>query len=459
MLPRRYPEPGDTMAKALTTQSVEKLRADAGRRLEIPDGLLAGLYLVVQPTGKKSWAVRYRADGKPRKLTLGPYPALDLSAAREAAKLALLGAQKGADPAKEKQVARRVAKERGNDDRDSFPSVARLFIERYAKPKNRRWKDSARILGLVPDRTRADDVDSPATFIVSPNSIAARWQDRRIQEIRRRDVLDILDQMMEAGKPIAANRTLATLRKMFAWAASRDIVEASPVAGVKAPATETSRDRVLTDDELRALWIACEAQDWPFGKFVQALILSGQRRDEVAGLRRSEISAGKAMWTIPKQRTKTGKTHDVPLPPALAELFDGQPIISGAAGYVFTTTGRSPISGFSKGKIAIDKRMLETLRKAASDRGEDPAKVALEPWRLHDLRRTVATGMARLSIDLPVIEKVLNHVSGSFAGIVGVYQRHSFADEKRRALDAWAAHVAGLSAPSPKDGAQLESVK
>lgn len=439
------------MAKGLTAASVEKLSANPDKRVEIPDGLLAGLYLVIQPSGRKSWAVRYRSDGATRKLTLGPYPALDLGAARDAARKALRDAQTGADPARDKQIARKEAKERGEDDRDAFPAVARLFIERHAKPNNRRWKDTARILGLIPDPTKPDDAEKPKTFIPAKKGIASRWQQRRVQEITRRDIIDLLDEMVEADKPIAANRALAALRKLFNWAAGRDIIVANPAAGLKAPAAETARDRVLSDDELRALWKASDELAWPMGRFVQALILTGQRRDEVAGMTRRELSMSSSMWTIPRARAKNDMAHDVPLSKASLQLLESLPTISGDAGYIFTTTGETPISGFSKAKIKLDEKMLAILQHEAADRGEDPRLVTLPAWRLHDARRTVATGMAKLGINLPVIEKVLNHQSGTFAGIVGVYQRHSFAEEKRRALDAWASFVETLVTDRPKD--------
>lgn len=427
------------MAKALTVASVEKLLPNPDRRIEIPDGLLAGLYLVVQPTGKKSWAVRYRAGRATRKLTLGAYPAIGLLAAREAAKAALLSAQKGADPAKAKRDERRDAKDRGLVDRDLYPNVGRLFVERYSKPKNRSWKETARILGLVPDASLPESSDDPKAFVVAAGSIAERWQSRRVQDIRRRDIIEVLDEMVDDDRPIAANRALSALRKMLSWAASRDILEASPAVGVKAPGVETSRDRVLSEAELRVLWKACEELAYPWGYFAQMLILSGQRRHEVAGMRTTEISG--ALWIIPRERAKNDIEHHVPISGSMQALLDRMPRIASRHGLLFTTTGSSSISGFSKAKTAIDAKMLEILQREAAERGDEPENVSVAPWRFHDLRRTVATGMARLGIGLPTIEKVINHMSGTFAGIVGVYQRHSFADEKRAALELWAEHV------------------
>jgi integrase len=189
-----------------------------------------------------------------------------------------------------------------------------------------------------------------------------------------------------------------------------------------------SRDRVLSDDELRLVWKAAEGMGWPFGPMVQLLVLTGQRRSEVAGMEWQEVDLEKATWVIPSHRTKNAEAHLVPLSPPAVAILASLPRVGD---YVFTTTGRTPVSGFSRAKAALDGR----------------AEIA--PWRLHDVRRTVASGMARLGVNLPVIEKVLNHTSGSFAGIVGVYQRHSFADEKRRALEVWGRFVEELVSDEP----------
>jgi len=438
------------MAKALTVLSVEKLRPDPARRVEVPDGLMPGLYLVIQPNGKKSWAARFRVAGKPKKLTLGTFPVLSLDDARQAARAALRDAQQGADPAAAKQQSKRAAREQAADDRDSFEAVARNFIDRYARPKNRSWLVQARHLGLVADPAKPDSAEDPKTFIAKADGAAARWQGKRVQEITRRDVIEYLDAIVDRGAPVMANRVLAALRKLFGWAVQRDILASNPADGIKAPSAETRRDRVLTDDELRAVWIAADGLGYPFGPFVRMLILTGQRRDEVAAMGWREINAGEALWSLPASRAKNGRAHDVPLSSAALAVLDGLPKIAGDARLVFTTTGATSISGFSRIKTRIDKEALALLRKWAKEAGGDPDAVELPHWTLHDLRRTAATGMARLGIALPVIEKVLNHVSGSFGGIVGVYQRHGYADERRRALDAWGSFVEALEADEPK---------
>lgn len=395
------------MARPLTTISVAKARPEKARR-EVPDGLLPGLYLVVQPSGARSWAVRYRHAGRSRKHTIGSYPKIDLAAARDIARAALRCVAEGRDPAGEKKRA-------STADCDSFDAVARQFMDRHARPHTRSWRTTARILGLAPDKDQWRRTGGGAV---------ALWGSRQITDVARRDVLDLIDSLIDAGTPAAANRALATVRKLFAWAASRDIIKASPCLGVKPPAPPRSRDRVLSDAELRVVWRAADAIGFPFGAMVKLLILTGQRRNEVAEMCWGEIDLSRALWTIPAARAKNKREHEVPLSTAAVAVLDGVPRIGG---FVLTTNGQTPISGFSRAKRRLDD-----------------AGGALSPWTLHDLRRSAASGMARLGSPLPVIERALNHVSGSFAGIVGIYQKHSFADEMRAALEAWGAHVTNL---------------
>jgi integrase len=194
----------------------------------------------------------------------------------------------------------------------------------------------------------------------------------------------------------------------------------------------------LSDDELVLIWRAAEKIGGPFGVLVQLLALTGQRRDEVAGLRWEELDFEGRLWTLPRGRVKTDQGHVVPLSAAAVTIISSIPRIAESP-FVLTTNGTAPSSGYSKGTRKLDALLPPDM----------PA------WRLHDLRRTVASGMARLGINLPVIEKVLNHSSGSFAGIVSVYQKHSFADEKRAALDAWGQHVERVVSGKPAKVVQL----
>jgi integrase len=360
--------------------------------------------------------VRYRSGGRPRKLTLGTYPGIDLSNARELARRALVAVAQGRDPALEKKNARPdvVARER-----DLFEKVATQFLERYAKANTREttWREAQRLLN---------------------RDVIPKWKGRTVREISKRDVIELLDSKVDEGSPIMANRILATVRRLFGWCVERGILETSPCFGVKAPAPERSRDRVLSDLELRLVWRACDDISWPFGPLTKLLVLTAQRRDEVSEMTWSELDLDAKVWTIPRERTKNDVAHEVPLSDAVIEILHSVPKVAGGERYVFTTNGVTPVGGFSRAKNRIDAAISKQRGSA------EP----LARWTFHDLRRTAASGMARLGINLPVIEKALNHTSGSFAGVVGVYQRHHFSDEKRQALETWARFILSIQQPS-----------
>ena len=396
------------MARALTARGVEAAKPGSDRR-EIPDGGLPGFYLVVQPSGAKSWALRYRAHGKPRKLTLGKYPATRLADAREAAREALAAVHRGEDPAAVRKAAR------ADPDRDLVRTVAAEFLKRHAS-KNRTAAETERILNRE----------------VLPN-----WGHRKVGRIERRDVIELLDAIVDRGAPTMANRTLATIRKLFNWAVERDVIKESPCAGVKPPAPERKRDRILTDDELRAFWRATAELGPPFGPLFRVMLLTGQRQSEVAEMAEGELRGD--VWVIPAGRAKNGKEHCVSLSVPAREALAAMPRIRNPKGFVFSTNGQTPPSGFSKAKARLDCHMAAHLDGT------------LEPFKLHDLRRTAASGMARAGARVEVVERVLNHVSGSFAGVAGVYQRHSYTKEVRAALEAWAELIGRIIGDAPID--------
>jgi integrase len=277
------------MAKALTVKTLENLKPGMTRR-EIPDGLLQGLYFILQPSGKASWAVRYRSHGQSRKLTIGPFPVVTLQHARELARTALARVVDGCDPAREKRIAKAPALVHD----DLIEKVVAEFVERYAKPNQ-----------------KPSSVYETERVLIK--EVVGRWKGRRLSEIGKSDVLAMLDEIVDRGSPILANRCLAAFRKMCGWAVERCMIDASPCGGIKAPAPETSRDRVLSDFELVAAWRAAKAAGWPFGTVTQLLILTGQRRSEVAGITWREIDLIGKTWNIPKERTKNGIAHSVPL--------------------------------------------------------------------------------------------------------------------------------------------------
>jgi integrase len=325
---------------------------------------------------------------------------------------ALRAAAEGRDPGREKAEGRAA---RAN----SVATVMVQFVERHVRrsTRPRTAKETERLLRV---------------------HVLPRWRELEVRDITRRDVLDMLDRVVDRGALISANRVFSVTRKFFNWCVERDIITASPCANVKPPTVERSRDRVLSDDELRLVWRAAKAVGGPFGALVQLLILTGQRRDEVAQMQWAELDLDQRLWTLPAERVKNNQKHEVPLADSVVAILQALPRIAGS-NFVLTTSGAVPASGYSKGKRRLDALL--------------PAD--LPQWCLHDLRRSVASGLARIGIGLPVIEKILNHASGSFAGIVGVYQHHQFADEKRKALEAWADFVTQLVADSPTKVASL----
>jgi integrase len=411
--------------KMLTAREVEHAKPAATRR-ELSDGG-SGLYLTVQPSGKKSWAYRYRYKGVPRKLTIGKCPPINLADARELATELSKAVAAGRDPAFEKREKR----ERG---RDLVRDVGDSFIEVYARPRNRSWKLMKRALELH------------AYPVIGKYDLSA---------VTRRDILDVLDRANEVG-PSAANYILAVMRRMFGWAVERDIIELSPCNGVKPPNKKNTRDRVLTDDELIAFMRACDRMDDTFGKMFKLLLLTAARRNEVSAAPWSEFDLEGTLWTIPAERAKNGVVCEMPLSAQAVTILESLPTydkddrLFPSADPESAAEGKTA-TGFGRAKRRLDKLMLEELQAIAKERGGKADKVILPDWVLHDLRRSAASGMARLGIGIHIVERLLNHVTGaSVGGIVAVYQRHDFRKEKEAAVTAWANFLDSLLAPSTK---------
>lgn len=428
------------MAKQLTAAAVQWLRPDKARR-EIRDGGCAGLYLIIQTSGHKSWALRFRRPGgRPAKLTLGPVDAAGQEAEGEpvlGAPLTLASARRLATELHRQRVLGKdiIAarhRERELHGAEIFATAATDYIEQYARRRTRGWRDRARLLGLRP-AAEGNELE------LIPNGLADRWRDRPINEIGGDDIHLIVDEACERGVPGLERRAngpsdsqaramFAGLSKMFGWLVERRRLRLNPCVGVRRPAALKARDRVLTDNELVAFWKAADAEHRQSGAVLKLLLLTGCRLNEVAGMHSAEISNNGATWIIPGERTKNHRSHVVPLPSLARELIASA---QREGEFIFTTTGDSPISIGSKIKSRLD------------------AAMKIPPWRFHDLRRTCATGMAEIGIAPHIVEAVLNHVSGARAGVAGTYNRAAYASEKKAALERWAAHVEGLIEERP----------
>jgi len=295
---------------------------------------------------------------------------------------------------------------------DKIGAAVAAFLERHVHRKNR------------PSSARA--TEGVFNAIVLP-----AWGGRTIDSIRRRDVIELVENVAAERGGYRANRALAALSKFFNWLVARDALAFSPAAGVEPPHKEEERTRILDDEELRALWLACE-HEGVHGQAIRMLILTGTRRNEVGQMPRSEIDEDHRLWTIPAARAKNDHNHAVPLSDQAWALIEARPRIAGCP-FVFTADGKVPVNNWDKVKHRISKR----------------AGIAADSWRFHDLRRTAASRMQKLGISVPVIEKALNHVSGTFRGIVGVYQTHDYADEVRIALQRWADRVEEIVGGKP----------
>jgi integrase len=394
---------------------VAKAAAPPKGRVEYFDTTFPALALRVTDSGHKSWSLFYRANGRLRRYTIGPYPAFDPAAARKAASTALHKVQAGGDPAEEKR-ARRLAPKPEADD---FASVAREYLERQVRRNTAAstYRETARII---------------------EQDVIPEWGKRSIGSIANRDVIALVDKKIAAGAEVQANRVLARLRTLFGWAVEKDRISVNPCDGLRPPTKEKARDRVLSDAEIRAFWTATDELGWPFGPLFRLLLLTAQRRDEVATLDWGEIGLEGRLWSLPREKAKNDQGHDVHLSQRAADILTALPHIDG--GLVFSTNGRTAVSGFSRAKERLDSFMAKVL-------GEP-----VEPWILHDLRRTATTGMAGLKIAPHVVDRVLNHTSGTIRGVARVYNRFEYSDEQRAALEAWGrkvdAIVSGASAAS-----------
>jgi integrase len=431
-----------------TAAAIKKLKAGPTRK-EIRDTGAQSLYLIVQPSGHRSFAVRFRDQrGAPVKITLGAVdlgaePAepptleqhlgtpLTLSMARTLAaelhRRRALGRNVVTDTKAVRNRRRAVMVEATEN---SFASVARRFIEEHARPKTRKWRESARFFGLA----YPTDGGEPETL---PNGLAAQWADRPIGEIDADIVWAVTSEIRRLGVPglkrrsrgpteVQERQAMAALSSLFTWAVDQRLVKTNPCRDVRRPKPSPARDRVLDVEEIRKFWTAAEAERIEIAVALKLLLLLGARREEIARMTWGELNADHTVWVLPSARAKNRRELVTQLPPLAQELLATMPRYDGH--YVFTTTGRAAINSWSDIKHRLDAVMK-------------PAR----PWVIHDLRRSFVTGLAELGVRPDVIELLVNHRGGTRASVAGTYNRSELMAERRAALVRWADHLDALT--------------
>lgn len=394
----------------ITKQAVDATHPGTKDKL-LWDTKLAGFGLKVTPAGSKVFIYQYRLGGrgsKVRRYTIGKLGVFTPDKARsEAERLARLVAQ-GTDPQGAKVERQRQAVVLAFDS----------YLDRFERERLKvGWKSTS-------DEVRAM-LDRYALPVL---------RDKPLSDVTRADLSAVLAPVRD--RPASAAKLFAVLRHLFKWAISEGDLAHSPMDGMNAPKGPAGRDRYLSDGELLLVWKASGEMGYPFGPLVRLLILTGARRDEVSGMSWDELRQGDSLWSLPAVRAKNGNAAEIPLSSlataAITELA-GKVEKWPRRGLLFSTTGKTAVSGYSRAK-----KRLDTAIEKLND-GE-----ALDHWTFHDLRRTFATGMQRLGVRFEVTEAILNHVSGSRSGVAGIYQRHDWKPEKKAALQAWSDHVERL---------------
>jgi integrase len=454
------------MSKRLTAAAVAKLRAGKTGR-EVPDGTVPGMYLDIRSTGSKAFVFRYRRpDGRPAKMTIGSVDVsgkenggdpvlrghLTLAAARvlatEARRQVALGRDPGAEHLAEKERRRSVALEKAST---TFSACAARFIAEHRVPKKgrkpRNWREVARILGLAYPQD-----DGEPTEI--EGGLASRWRDKPISEIDGHDVHSLIDEARRRGVPglerrnegisDARGRRMAdALGSMFGWLLQHRRIAVDPTVGVWKPPAPAARERVLNckpdvrrADELRWFWSACGSEKVgpTWGTLFRVLLATGLRRDEVGEMQWRELSDDLSVLRLDGSRTKNGRPHSLSFPPLVRDLLHSLPKFERCP-WVFSLNGETRVGGYAKAKKRLDEAMLALAREEC---GPD---ASIPEFRLHDLRRSAATAMVELGTPIDVVEQVLNHQSGTRAGVAGTYIRATLETEKAVALRKWAEHI------------------
>jgi len=387
-------------SKALTEIGIKRLsKAAKGKRTEVSDALAPGLVLRVTDRGVKSFSCYYRWKNRNTRLTLGPWPGLGIEEARVRAREVREWARKGIDPKLAARAAEAKEREEAEAQNRTMMVFGDLAID-YIKRETPRLAQGEKYAGSI------------------RQWLLPAWRDIPVEELRRRHLTAVTDMILDKDKPAMAHRVHEIAKRIFSWGLDRGDVEFNPFAGMRPPVTKKPRDRVLKREEITALWVAWTAAGYPFGDLQKLLLLCGQRRGEVAEMTWQEVDLEARTWTIPAGRSKSGREMLVPLSDLAVELLEG--LTRFGCDFVFTSRGKRPVSGFSKARDIAER-----------DSG-------ISGWRLHDLRRTCRTGLARLGVPEIVAERCLNHAP---KGLSAIYNLHEYEQEKREAFQKWADHL------------------
>ena len=373
----------------LTDLGIQKLSTRSSAREEYWDAALPGFGVRVSPAGTKTFILLYRAGGRSRRASLGRYPSVSLAEARKLAHQALHAVAAGRDPAAHKPPQA--------DRAFHFNRALDTYLALHCREHNR------------PSTVRETSGLLRGKFL-------PHWGSRNVQQITKADVIAVIDRLLASGTPSAANHAFAALRTFFNWCVQRGLLQINPMTGLKRPAKTPSRERVLRAEELAAVWHAAGECAYPYGTIVRLLILTGQRRGEVANMAWHQIDLEAQTWLIPASLTKSNRAHLLPLSPGVMAVLGTIPRLS--ANLLFPTAHRNdqPVGSFARFKTELNGR------------------VGFSDWTLHDLRRTFSTNMAKWQIAPPhIIERILNHTNPASLGghVAQIYNRHAYFAEMK----------------------------
>ncbi|MCX7380023.1 MAG: site-specific integrase [Alphaproteobacteria bacterium] len=436
----------------LGKREVEALTCPPGRAdCLVFDDELPGFSVRVTQAGTKVFVFQYRRGNKVRRLRLGVFGEITPAHARRLAEVARGEVQAGRDP---------VAMRNSEIEAEEAASRAR---------RAQREADGLTLDKLITEWERKQLVHRSANYrregpaalrrsltpllAIPAHAIDAKTLRRALDKLGSDGRPEPVEMPKKRGKgasprpakpaPTMARRVKAYGSALYGWAVSRELVPENPFARIRLEGREAPRERYLTDAELGEVWREAGRMGWPWDAYFRFLLLTLQRVSETAAMRWVELAPGFETWELPGARTKNGKPHLVHLAEPARAILAALPRVAGAD-LVFTTTGKTPISGFSHAKARLEAGMAEERAKQAAEARAEPA--AIVPWRLHDFRRTGVTVLARLGTRWEVADRVLNHVQGAIQGVAAVYQRHEFYEEREAAMQLWAAHVLKVAA-------------